>query len=382
MRAAIAGAGIGGLTLALALRAGGVEATLHERAEVLGEAGAGVQLGPNAVKVLDRLGLGEAVRSAAFRPEAAEVRDARTGGLLLRTQLGDPAESRWGAPYLQLHRSDLQALLLEAACARGVALELAARAAAVRPDGSLRLVSGELVEADMAVAADGVRSACADALLGREAPRYTSQVAWRAVLPRSAVGADVPPTATVWTGGGRHLVHYPVRGGREINLVAVTQSRSPPGESWTQPGDAAELARAFAGWPSPGPELIAAAGEVWRWSLHDRPPRPRWSDGRATLLGDAAHPMLPFLAQGAAMAIEDAWVLAGELAAGGGVEAALHRYERSRQRRTAAVQAWSRGNARLFHLPTSLARVAFAAARVSGEAARRLDWLYGWEPPA
>ena len=395
----MAGAGVGGLTAALALAARGIDGVVCEREPVLREAGAGVQLGPNAVKVLDALGLAGPLRAAAFAPEAVEVRDGASGRLLMRTPLGEAAVRRWGAPYLQVHRADLQALLLEAvrACPRAE-LRFGAAAVAVDPAGRLRLEDGTGVDADVAVAADGLRSACAASLWGDEAPRFTGWTAWRAVAPVSAVGAGVPPVAAVWTGPGRHLVHYPVRAGREVNLVAVTAARGWREESWTARGDPAELAAAFAGWPTPVGELLAAVGETWRWALFDRPARRRWRRGRATLLGDAAHPMLPFLAQGAAMAVEDAAVLAGALARSGpgsepgseagsepgsgpasGPEAALDAYERRRAPRTAAVQRWSRGNARLFHLPGTAARAVFGLGALTGAADARLDALYGWE---
>ena len=386
MRVVVAGAGVGGLALAVACRARGIEATLCERAGELGDAGAGVQLGPNAVKVLDGLGLAAALRAVAFRPDAVEVRDAADGRVLLRTPLGERAERRWGAPYLQLHRSDLQALLRGAALAAGAELRLGAPVEAADVAGGLRLAGGDRVEGDVAVAADGLRSATAASLWGAESPRFTGQTAWRAVVDRSVVEAEVPPVAAVWTGPGRHLVHYPVRSGREVNVVAVLEARSWREEAWAVPGDPAELRAAFAGWPAPVPQLLARVTTAWRWALFDRPPRPRWSRGRATLLGDAAHPMLPFLAQGAAMAIEDAQMLAHELAAAGDADpvAALARYEAARRPRTARVQAASRRNARLFHLPPPLARIAFGAAERFGGASEgmaRLDWLYGWAPP-
>lgn len=232
------------------------------------------------------------------------------------------------------------------------------------------------------MAADGVRSAAARSLWGDEPARFTGQVAFRAVVPREAVADQVPPAASVWTGRGRHLVHYPVRGGRELNLVAVVESPGWREEGWSVRGDAAELRAAFAGWPAPVPALLAAVETCWRWALHDRPPRRRWSRGRATLLGDAAHPMLPFLAQGAAMAVEDAWVLAEALAGGPDPEPALRAYERARRPRTAQVQQWSRANAVLYHLPGPAARLAFRAGEVTGAAQARLDALYGWEPAA
>ena len=315
MQVAVAGAGLGGLTAALALAARRIDVVVCEREPALREAGAGVQLGPNAVRVLDGLGLGGALRACAFAPRAAEVRDGPSGRLLLRTPLGEAAERRWGAPYLQLHRADLQALLVDAArgCP-GVELRLGAAAVAADPAGRLRLADGTELAADAVIAADGLRSACAASLWGAEAPRFTGWTAWRAVVPVAAVRAEIPPVAAVWTGPGRHLVHYPIRGGREVNVVAVTAARRWREESWTAAGDPAELAAAFAGWSPPVSALLGAVAQTWRWALFDRPARPRWSEGRATLLGDAAHPMLPFLAQGAAMAVEDAVVLAEALA--------------------------------------------------------------------
>ena len=388
MRVAVAGAGIGGLALALALRARGAEVVLCERELRLAEVGAGVQLGPNAVKVLDRLGVGDAARAAAFRPEAAEVREAAGGRRLLRVELGAAAVERWGAPFLQLHRADLQALLLRAVQAAGAEVRLGAAACAAEPGGALRLDDGGRVEADAVVGADGLRSPAAASLWGAETLRRTGLAAWRAVVARSDVAAPVPPVAMVWTGAGRHLVHYPVRGGREVNLVGVARlerEAGAGGEGWSEGGAAADLRAAFADWPQPVADLVGGAGAVWRQALYDRPPRARWSRGRATLMGDAAHPMLPFLAQGAATAIEDAWVLARELdgAGAGGVAAALERYEAARRPRTAKVQAWSRRNGRLYHLPSPLARSVFgAAAALDGPqgAAARLDWLYGWDP--
>ncbi len=383
MRVAVAGAGVGGLTLALAVAARGGEAVVCERAPRLEAAGAGVQLGPNAVKVLDALGLGAPLRAAAFAPDAAEVRDAASGALLLRTPLGVAAERRWRAPYLQVHRADLQALLLAAVQAEPrIELRLGAAAVAAEPSGRLRLADGEVVGADAVVGADGLRSTVAASLWGAEAPRFTGWSAWRAVVDRNAVAADVPPVAAVWTGPGRHLVHYPVRGGRAVNVVAVTAADGWREEAWTTPGDPDALRAAFAGWPAPAPALLAAVRECGRWALFDRPPRRRWSERRVTLLGDAAHPVLPFLAQGAALAIEDAAVLAHVLARADDPAAALQAYEAVRRPRTAQVWRWSRANARLFHLPGPAARVAFGVGAATGAADRRLDALYGWSPPA
>lgn len=384
MHVLLAGAGIGGLTAALALRDARV--TLVEQAERLEEAGAGIQLSPNATRVLIGLGLGDALAAVAFEPEAAEVREAAGGRLLLRQPLGAFARRRWGAPYLHIHRADLQALLLRAVESTGAVLRLGERLVAVEQDaggGAARLASGERIEADALIGCDGLHSRVRSALWGEERPRFTGNVAWRGAVDAARLPAGlVAPRASVWTGPGRHFVHYFVRGGAAVNFVGVVESRAIEEESWTRAGDPAELARAFAGWPPPVQAILAAVEETWRWPLYDRPALAAWSKGRASLLGDAAHPMLPFLAQGAAMAIEDAAALSRALSQGRTVEEALRAYEAVRRPRTARVQAMSRRNARLFHAPPPVARAAFGAAAAldrldSSAGARRFDWLYG-----
>jgi salicylate hydroxylase len=384
----VAGAGLGGLTLALALGRAGIETIVVEQAAAFGEAGAGVQLSPNATRALNSLRLGDQVRAIGFAPEAAEVRDAKSGRLLLRNQLGRAAEARWGAPYLQVHRADLHALLLDKVRRIGTAsLRLGARIATSK-DGGVRLESGESLAGDAVVGCDGVRSAVRRSLWGDQPARFTGQVAWRGTVPARQLPAGLAaPLARVWTGQNRHFVCYPVRRGELINFVAVTEEPSWRTESWSERGDKGALAKAFAAWPEPARALIEASEEVWRWALYDRAPTPQWSKGRVTLLGDAAHPMPPFLAQGAAMAIEDAVVLANGLLIDQPVESALLRYEQARSARTAKVQAWSRRNAALFHLPGPAAMAVFGAASVlaaakSGGGAERFDWLYGYDAAA
>ncbi len=385
MHVILAGAGLGGLTLALALGRVGIESTVVEQADGFGEVGAGLQLSPNAMRALAYLGLEAPVRAVAFAPEAAEVRDRKSGRLRLRNTLGAAAEARWGAPYLQVHRGDLHAILLDAVRRTGgTAFRLGVRVMGVE-DGAVILANGERLRADVVVGCDGVRSQVRAALWGDRPARFTGQVAWRGVVPAERLPAHlIKPIAQVWTGQGRHFVCYPVRGGSLINFIGVTEENRWRLESWSEPGDKGALADAFADWPEPARALIAATDAVWRWALYDRPPLPRWSKGRTTLLGDAAHPMLPFLAQGAAMAIEDAVVLADRLALGGPAEDALRRYEAARRPRTAKVQGWSRRNAVLFHLPGPVAAGVFGAASVldalkPGGAAERFDWLYGYD---
>ncbi len=389
MRAILIGGGIGGLAAALALARRGVSVTVLERSPVLGEAGAGLQLGPNATRVLFGLGLREPLLAKAFIPEAAEIRAASDQRLLLRTALGALAEDRWGAPYLQLHRADLQVLLHEAVLAAGCEVRLGATVVAVEQDDiRVRVILSDaaVIEADFAVGADGVRSGVRQSLFGDGAPRFTGQVAWRGMVAtdRLSPGA-VPPVAGIWAGPGRHFVHYYVRGGQAVNFVGVVE-RDWREESWTEPGDPRDLQADFAGWPAVVTAICAAATTPFRWALFDRPPLPAWTRGRVTLLGDAAHPMLPFLAQGAAMAIEDAAVLAHRVAGTPDLPDALRAYAQDRRPRTSRVQAASRFNARLFHLPMAVGRTAFAAAGVAdrlnpGGTAARFDWLYGYKAP-
>jgi salicylate hydroxylase len=289
-----------------------------------------------------------------------------------------------GSPYLHVHRSDLQRILRERAQATAE-IRLGVRALAVEQDGEtvrVRTASGEAVEADAAVGCDGVRSVVRGRLFGEGRPRFTGMTAWRGSVPTDRLPAGlIPPIAAIWTGMGRHFVHYYVRGGALVNFVGVVERSDWTSESWTEQGDKAELARDYAGWPEPVAALIEAVPEAWRWALFDRPPLPAWSRGRVSLLGDAAHPMLPSFAQGASQAIEDGEALARHLLSGAPVEQALKAYEGERLARTTRVQALSRRNARLFHLGP-LARVLFAGeaavSRLTGSAGpARFDWLYG-----
>jgi salicylate hydroxylase len=381
----VVGAGLGGLTLALALGRVGIEVTVLEQAAAFGEVGAGVQLSPNAMRALSSLGLEDKVRDIGFAPEAAQVRDHKSGRLLLRNRLGATAQARWHAPYLQVHRADLHALLLDSARhVGGVIVHAGARVRTVEADAVV-LETGERASADAIIGCDGVRSQVRQSLWGDQPARFTGQVAWRGVVPAERLSPDMlEPTVRVWTGPHRHFVCYPLGDGSRINFIAVVEQKDWRIESWSEPGDKAQLRRTFEGWPAFVRALIEAGDEVWRWALYDRPPLPRWSKGNVSLLGDAAHPMLPFLAQGAAMAIEDAVVLANALMLGGKVEGALLRYEAGRRARTAKVQAWSRRNATLFHLPGPLAAGAFGAAAAldmlkPDHGAARFDWLYGYD---
>lgn len=372
----IVGAGLGGLALALNLHRRGLRPLILERSRVLQAAGAGVQLGPNATRLLFDLGLEAPLRAASFSPDAVQIHGGASGRVLLRVGLGDAAQARWGAPYLQIHRADLQALLLDAVEAREAAdLRLGAGVAALEGE-TVTLEGGERIEAEVVVGADGVRSTMRASLGGPDRLRLLNEIAWRALIPIERI----PAVARVWTFPNQHLVAYPVSGGRKLNVVAVTPGRL-PGGSWVEPGDPDVLRAAFAGANDYVRGKLAAVQETTRWAVADLAPLDRWSNGRAVLLGDAAHAMAPYLAQGAAMAIEDAEALARHLAGSGVVAERLAAYEAERKPRTARVQAASRRNGLIFHLPPLVSDLAFAAARARG-GVQALDWLYSYRPPA
>ncbi len=386
-RALVAGGGIGGLAAALALARAGWETEVFERAERFGEVGAGLQMSPNACRVLRWLGVFDRVRAEAFQPAAAQMRDGATGQPIYRVALGEAAEHRWGAPYLHVHRADLHAALREAAEAAGVRLHTGARAESFGNRSEsvrLKLADGSVHTGELLIAADGIRSALRTCLNGPEAPDFTGQIAWRGTIPAERLREGlVAPEATVWAGPGRHVVTYYLRGGRLVNVVAVEEVAEGQAEDWQTAGDPARLRAAFDGWHDDVTALIEALDEPFVWGLYERPEQVRWCEGRAALLGDAAHAMLPFMAQGAAMALEDVAVLMRALATKGGIAEALLDYEERRWKRVTKVQSQSRSNGMLFHKRTELGRL-FSWAPIAaitwlapGIAAAQLDWLYG-----
>ncbi|MEM9814039.1 MAG: FAD-dependent monooxygenase [Pseudomonadota bacterium] len=369
-RAVIIGAGIGGVAAGIALAARGWQVTLSEQAPALTEVGAGLQLGPNAVAVLDALGVGDELRAAAAEPNRVEMRDDRTGALIAQVTLGDDVVARHGRPYLQLHRADLLQVLLHAAERAGVRLAFGTRVEDLQ----------SVAEADLVVAADGIKSAAREQIAGRSSPQFLGHVAWRALAAADRVpGLDTSATL-LCLGPGRHLVAYPLRGGAIWNVVAVTEETTWAGEGWNEAGDPSALHHAFRDADGPLAALLDAADAPLRWGLFGHAPLPRWTLGRCALLGDAAHPMLPFLAQGAAMAIEDAWVLAACLQ-DRSVEEGLARYARIRRPRVGRVQRTAARNAHIYHAKGARAAVIRfgirAAARLPGGLLAGLDWLYG-----
>jgi salicylate hydroxylase len=383
----IAGAGIGGLTAALALTRAGFRAVVLEQAKRLEEAGAGIQLSPNATRVLFDLGLAERLRPLVVAPQAIIVQGA-SGNDIVRIPLDD-AEKRYGAPYWLIHRADLQAVLaITVAESPDVTLRLGTRVedfalhqhgvtVEARDEHGLRDEQGVGL-----IGADGLWSALRTRLGDRKLPRFARRTAWRAIVPAARLTEEFrEPLTGLWLGRDAHLVHYPVKAGREVNIVAIVRD-SWNEAGWNAPGRPGELAQRFAGFAPQARALIAAPERWHKWALSDRPPgRPR-AKGAVTLIGDAAHPMLPFLAQGGAMAIEDAAVLARCLARDEDIAQAMRAYERARRHRVARAQRESRRNSSRYHYsgPLAFARDLVLKTMDGEKLLHRYDWLYGWIP--
>ena len=356
LRILVVGGGIGGLTAALSLANRGHYVAVFEQAAAFGEVGAGIQMSPNCTRVLHDLGLEHELRTAAFLPEAIQFRHWRNGKVIGQSPLGADAVRRYGFPYYHVHRADLLNVLAEAARrVPNILLRCDAEARCFDQNGDQVTLSttGGDHEGDILLGADGIHSIVRAGLWGDDAARFTGCIAWRALIPAERLPrGQTRPMATIWWGPGGHFVHYFVRRGELVNCVGVFEKSGWEVESWTERGDPGEFAADFAGWHDDIRRLIdnVDSNSLFKWALHDREPMPRWGKGRVTLLGDACHPTLPFMAQGAAMAIEDAAVLAGCLSSDQDVPAALQRYEGLRRDRTALVQRGSRRNAKVFHL--------------------------------
>lgn len=362
MKAIIIGAGIGGLTTALCLNHFGISVDIIEQSPELDEVGAGIQLSPNAMKVFEKIGIADDLSQIAFQPEAIEIRMGESGKSLIRSPLSGYAEKRYGSPYLHVHRADLIAVL-ERSVKERISCEVCLGSTFERYTHNEEGVSVELsdahkISADVLIGADGIHSKTREIMLGSDAPVFTGNVAWRTVVPIERLGADIPPpVACAWLGRGRHAVTYLLRQGRLANLVAVVEQEEWTKESWREEGSREEALADFKNWHPIITSLISESEQLYRWPLFDRAPLPKWTDGCVAILGDAAHPMLPFMAQGAAMAIEDAWAISAIIANSHNIPNALQDFQKIRLPRTTKLQALSRQNAKTFHQRTKLGRL-------------------------
>jgi len=388
-KVAIVGGGIGGLTAALALLRSGIDVDVYEQAPELKELGAGVQISANGTRVLYALGLGAAIERVGVIVAGKEIRLWNTGQAWKLFDLGAVSVQRYGFPYMMFHRGDLHGVLLDAIkTEKSDAIRLDHKCIGVEQaaDGvAMTFENGTIVHAPIVIGADGVQSRLRACLFGADRPEFTGIVAWRGLIPRAAVPASVKmDVGSNWVGPGGHVVHYPVRGGALLNFVGLLERDDWRVESWTVRGTIDEFANDFRGWHKDVQAMIRCVDVPYKWALFARPPMPRWSKGRITLLGDACHSMLPMLAQGAVMAIEDGCVLARCLK----IDAAdplvaLQRYEAARRERANKAVQGSAENAKRFHNP-ELAHASGADAYVNREwqeekVKQRYEWLFTYD---
>ncbi|SHE32248.1 salicylate hydroxylase [Litoreibacter ascidiaceicola] len=392
-RAVIAGGGIGGIACGLALARKGWEVEVLEQAPELKEVGAGIQVSPNGMAMLDRLGVTPMIEGTLFEPEAIELRLGRSGRRIFRLPMKGYAQARWGNRFIQIHRADLHDALAQALRAQPSAqLRTNAKITGyVRERGgaSVYLERGDRVFGDVLIGADGVRSEIRQQICGADRARFTGNVAWRAVVPVDALGDNAPPPfGVIWAGRGKHAVTTRVKGGTHVNFVGIVEQDSWTEEGWSIPGRIEDALADFGEWQPCLRAVLEASSGLFRWALYGRPPLAKWCDGPVTLLGDAAHPMLPSMAQGAVMALEDAVVLAEVLDQDSDCVRALQTYEAQRKPRVTKIQQRSAANASMFHRHTGLAQLATygpmaVASRLSvGAIHRQQDWIYSFDAGA
>ncbi len=382
----IAGGGIAGLAAALGLARQGRAVRLFEQAQAFEEVGAGLQMSPNGVRALRALGAWEAVETSCVIPSEIHMRDGMTGALLQRIRLGKTFEDRFGAPYRVCHRADLLAGLVTAA-RRNFSIELntGKRVTGVEDTGAaarLGFADGSTAQGAAVVAADGIRSALRAAVTGEVSPAPRGVILYRGLIALQRVPPEIEADCvTLWLCPHGHVVHYPVSNWRNFNIVAAVDGTLGD-EGWKSPAHAGELARRFPGVVDELASLLAAPPSWLRWPGADLPALPRWSQGRVALLGDAAHATLPFLAQGAVMALEDAAVLARETAGDLDLAGGFARYAQQRAPRTTRIQEQSRAMARIYHASGPVAVARNLALRLTGPsfALGRLEWIYRWTP--
>jgi salicylate hydroxylase len=376
LRIAIVGAGIGGLTAAAALRQRGFEVSVYERAAQLGEVGAGLQMGPNAVKVIRALGLEDQFVKLAAEPQVRLSLNWDDGAVRVREPFKGAMQEKFGARYHMAHRADLHKLLLSLVPQESIHTGAECVGIENSKDGAvLRLAGGREIEADIVLGADGIHSVVRTALFGKSEARFTNQICWRIILPMEELhnAADKLPVPldgseyTGWLGPTGHVLFYPLRGGELLNIFAGRVSKEWADEAWAVPSAIDEMLDAYAGWHPGMLHVLSRAQEAYKWGIYDREPLERWVDGRIALLGDAAHPMMPTLAQGAAISMEDGYAVARYIDLGrSDPAAALVAYERERRPRASRVQSQARDqfqNNQLVPPPPPLP----------------VDWIYGYD---
>jgi salicylate hydroxylase len=388
-RIAISGAGIGGLTAALALLQRGFQVDVYEQAKVFGEVGAGIQLSANGTRCLIALGLQNDVLRCANQPVAKEIRHWSSGNTWRLFDLGAESDDRYGAPYLMMHRADLHSILVNHIQAiRPESLHLGSRLTGLSQDDTevtLQFEDGVSWRADVLIGADGVHSRVRELLHGNDQPTYTGCMAWRGVIDAAALHDHLRrPVGTNWVGPGAHVITYPLRNGELMNFVGIVERSAWQKESWTEQGTVEECLGDFQDWHEDVLSMVKHLGTPFKWALMGRSPLERWTRNRVTLLGDACHPTLPFLAQGAMMAIEDGVVLARCLeTCPNAPTVALQRYERLRHARTSAIVQKSAENTKRFHNPV-LATIEGAKSYIESEwepdkVRARYDWLFEYD---
>jgi salicylate hydroxylase len=387
LKVAVIGAGIGGLTAALSLRNAGFAVEVYEQAPELTEVGGGINMGPNATRILRRLGLAEGLDREGVRPAGTHQRRWRDGRTLQRAPLNPLCEELYGAPHMTLHRADLLAVIASGFPAEQIHLGHRLVGLADRGDGTeASFENGARTRVDVLVGADGIHSAVRAVLFGEEEPRFAGCVAYRGLVPVERIadlGLEIGSQS--WVGPGAHFVHYFVSRGELLNFVGWTEHDHWNREDWTDRATVERALAAFEGWHPQVRRIIGAAETCFIWALFDREPLPRWSVGHTTLLGDACHPMYPFMGQGAAQAIEDGATLAACLATGAGDPAeALRHYERLRLPRVTRLQGMSRANKVRFHMPDGPAQEARDAewAKAADRSPDTLRWLYDFDATA